>query len=80
MPRPENDPFFCPACGWNKEIDPTDLAERREWTRDEIDLARDNEVKRARDVAKRTAQNAQRVAADLQREFNDGMFIGGQNG
>lgn len=34
------------------------IAERREWTRDEIDLARDNEIKQARDTAKRTAQRA----------------------
>ena len=32
------------------------LAERREWTRDEVELAHRNELGRARDTAKRTAQ------------------------
>ena len=34
------------------------LAERREWTRDEVDLTCDDELKHARETARRTAQKA----------------------
>lgn len=45
------------------------LAERREWTRDEVELSHRNELARARDTARRTAQRALVDLARLIREL-----------